>query len=108
MNSNKANGILKDILKWQKLQGMKILRELIPQLLNDEKKKIVYEMTDGSTPRRQIEKAAKVAGGTISNWWNIWYSYGILIKEGKKYKKIIPLKELGMLSKGVKEEKVKK
>jgi len=96
MTSPETDKLLKEILKWQKLQGVKLLRDLIPTVLSDEKKKIVYELTDGKTPRTDIEKIANIAGGTISNWWNSWYSYGILIKEGSRYKKIIPLNDLGI------------
>ena len=47
MNNNKTNEILKEILKWQVLQGKWLLRKLIPELLDGDNKKIVYEMTDG-------------------------------------------------------------
>lgn len=89
-----ANVILNEILKWQRLQGITILKDLIPSLLNEDKKKLVYEMTDGKNSQLIIAKKVGVAGGTISNWWNIWYSYGILTKDGTKYTKIISVKDL--------------
>jgi len=96
MNKREANEILEDILKWQRLQGIKILRELVPILLNDEKKKIVYEMTDGKNSQSEISKKVGIATGSVSNWWNLWYSNGILIKDGVKYLKIMSLKEIGI------------
>lgn len=92
MDDNNTNEILEEILKWQILQGKKILRELIPKLLDDKNKKIVYEMTDGENTIRDIEKKTNIDKSTISQWWNIWHSFGILEKEGRKYKKIISLK----------------
>lgn len=91
--------ILKELqkqTKWQRLQGIKIVREIIPTLLDDEKKKKVYELTDGENTERGIAKSVGVGIGTISRWWNLWYSYGILIKENNRYQKIISLKELGI------------
>jgi len=99
-SKDKIVELLEEVLKWQRLQGMKILREILPQLLDTEEKRIVYEMTDGKNNQSKIANEAKVATGTVSNWWNIWYSYGILTKEEEKrngrYKKIISLKDLGI------------
>lgn len=96
MDDNNTNEILKEILKWQILQGKEILRELIPKLLDNNDKKRVYEMTDGIRTSIEIKKVVGVSDSTVSNWWNIWYSFGILEKEGRKYKKIISLKDIGI------------
>lgn len=96
MDDNNTNEILKEILKWQILQGKEILRELIPKLLDNNDKKRVYEMTDGIRTSIEIKKVVGVSDATVSNWWNIWYSFGILEKEGRKYKKIISLKDIGI------------
>lgn len=87
--------VLQEILKWQKLQGIKILHELVPILLDDDEKKKIYEMTDGTKTIKDIQKHIKVSSGKVSMLWNSWYTNGILDKDGNKYKKIISLKELG-------------
>jgi len=92
---HEINRILNEILKWERFQGISKMRELIPQVLDDEKKKYVYEMTDGTNSQALISKKIGVASGTISNWWNLWFSYGILSKDGTRYSKIMSLKELG-------------
>lgn len=94
--NEKTNIILTEILKWQRLQGITLLLEKIPTLLDDKKKKQVYELTDGLNSQATISEKVGVAGGTISNWWNLWCSNGILIKEEGRYTKIISLKELGV------------
>ena len=96
MVDDRTNEILKEILKWEELQGKKLLIDLIPELLDGDEKKRVFEMTDGKNSQSAIASRIKVAGGTVSNWWNIWHSYGILIKEKNRYKKIISLKEIGI------------
>jgi len=98
-SNTEIKNLLEEILKWQRLQGIKILCEILPQLLDTEEKRIVYEMTDGKNNQSKIASEAKVATGTVSNWWNLWYSHGILTKEEKRkrrYKKIISLKDLGI------------
>jgi len=47
-------------------------------------------------PKKLVAKKAGIAEGTVSNWRNLWYSYGIFVKEKNRYKKIISLKEIGV------------
>lgn len=96
MTDQETKHILREILKWQKVQGLKTLQELLPSLLDDHKKRTVYEMTNGQNTQTDIAKKAGVAGGTVSNWWKLWYSYGILGKDKNRYTKITSLKELGI------------
>ena len=96
MNDEETKGLLRDILRWQKLQGIKILRESIPSILDSEEKKLVYEMADGKNSIKEVQAKAKIATGTIHKWWNGWLAQGILEKKGQKYQKIISLKELSI------------
>lgn len=96
MVNDETNDILRGILKWQELQGKSILRELIPSLLDGDKKKAVYELTNGKNSAAFVSKKASIATGTVSNWWNNWFAFGILTKEGTRYKHIISLKDLGL------------
>ncbi len=95
-NDEKIIEILSDILKWQRIQGIRILKEIIPTILDSEEKRLAYESTDGEKGVRDIKTIVNVGQGTISRWWNEWYSLGILERIGARYKKIISLKELGM------------
>lgn len=90
------NQLLAEILKWQKLQGLQLLKTMLPNILESTEKRTVYELTDGQAGVVDISKKAGVATGTISNWWNIWLANGVLTKEGLKYKKIISLKDMGL------------
>lgn len=88
--------LLEDIEVKEKIKKKRILKELLPILLDTDRKKIVYEMTDGKNSRRAITKALKMSSATLTEWWKQWYSYGILTREKRKYKRIISLKELGV------------
>jgi hypothetical protein len=89
--------ILEEILKWERLKGIQILRHLLLELLDTDEKKILYEMTNGENGVKEIRAKAKIAAGKISKLWNTWYANGILEKEGQKYRKIISLKEIDLL-----------
>jgi len=99
-----TNDLLKEILKWQKIQGLIAIRSLIPTLFDSKEKCMVYELSDGTFTRKQISQKAKVATGTISNWWNKWLAEGVLYREGNRYIKIISLKGLSLEDKGGKNE----
>lgn len=87
--------ILKQILKWQKLQGMKILKDLIILALDDNSKKYVYEKT-GELNRDELCKQLEMSSATLSKWWKDWFNLGIIEQDGKGYSKIISLKEIGI------------
>ena len=89
-----TNDLLKEILKWQKIQGLSTFKSLIPILLDSKEKRSVYEMSDGTLSVKQISEKTKVATGTISNWWNKWLVEGILCREGNRYIKIVSLKDM--------------
>lgn len=88
--------MLKDIVKWQRLQGIQVALELLPKILDTKEKKMVYEMADGKNGIKEVQAKVKIATGTIHKRWNNWLAHGILEKKGQKYQKIISLKELGI------------
>ena len=55
--------------------------------LNDTEKKI-YELT-GEKVQSEIVKSLKIAPNTISNTWKKLENEGLLIKDGKGYRKVI-------------------
>ena len=96
MEMNETNELLRQILKWQKLQGYQTLRILLPKLLNTDKKRQVFELTDGKMSTTEISKQVGVALGTVSNWWQSWHALGVLEKVGRQYTKPISLKDINL------------
>lgn len=94
--------LLKEILKWQKIQAKATVRPLIFSLLDSKEKRKVYELTDGSLTVKQILERAGAATGTISNWWNDWLVEGILYQEGNRYFGVIPIKGISFKKRGEK------
>ncbi|MGC1120511.1 MAG: helix-turn-helix domain-containing protein [Candidatus Methanofastidiosia archaeon] len=89
-------GLLEDIEHKEEKQKERVMKEIVPILLDTDKKRMVYEMTDGQNSRREIAENLKISSATLTKWWKLWYSYGILIVEKKKYKRIVSLRELGI------------
>jgi hypothetical protein len=94
--TEKTDLLLEEILKWERISGIQILRSIMPKLLDTEQKKIVYELTDGKMTVKQIHESSGVATGTISSWWNIWFTYGLLLKDGQRYVHVISLEDIGI------------
>ncbi len=86
--------ILEQILQWQKLSGLVVFRNMVPEVLDTDKKQVVFELTDGENSQEKVSKMADVATGTVSNWWREWHSKGFLIKKGARYQKIASIKDL--------------
>ncbi len=66
----------------------KQLSNIIENELSDPKIKILYNMT-GKYTAREIVKKTDLSLGAISKIWKKWENLGLIIKDGKKYKKII-------------------
>ena len=79
------------------LVGEKI-KQILEEELNTDKKRQVYELTDGTRSRREIANIVGVSDDTIQGWWDRWVSKGLLRKDprvGRPYK-IFSLEELGI------------
>jgi len=90
--------ILKDILKWTKFQGMQKVKQVLETNLDNDVKKIIYELSDGkSSPT--IARVAKVNAHTIRDYWKLWAPIGIVEvhpKYKRRYCKVFSLKEVGI------------
>ena len=57
--------------------------------LADPKKRQLYELTGGSLARPAISTKVGMSGGAISGHWKRWEQLGLLIKDGKSYRKVL-------------------
>jgi hypothetical protein len=64
------------------------LKETLREELSNPKAKTIYQRTGQST-RPQLEKLTKFSGGKISGLWQRWEQLGLLIKDGKSYRRLI-------------------
>lgn len=64
------------------------LSDVISHELSDKKIKQLYDLTGGYTAR-ELEKRTNYSLASISRIWQRWESLGLLIKDGKTYRKVL-------------------
>lgn len=64
------------------------LRSVVEQELSHLAARKVYDLT-GSRPIKEISQTTGMATGSISRLWSRWEQLGILIKDGKRYRKAV-------------------
>lgn len=64
------------------------LSDVVERELKDPKKRKLYEFT-GKLTVREISKKTGIAAGTISETWQEWEQLGLLIKDGRQYRKAL-------------------
>lgn len=87
MNNNQTNKLLKEILKWQRLQGMDILKKKIKEegLFSDKNQIVAYYHSDGKKSSREIAKITNIGYKTIQALWKKWI-YVKIAEPSEKYK----------------------
>ena len=78
----RTNDLLQILVKVQ-------LRAVIEAELSDPKKRMLYGLTGESLPVTKIAERVGLATGTISRTWQHWEDVGLLIKEGKSYRRAL-------------------
>ncbi|TKJ35706.1 MAG: hypothetical protein CEE38_13935 [Planctomycetes bacterium B3_Pla] len=64
------------------------LSDVINKELGDSKKKKIYELT-GKYSASEIGKKVGTSAMTVSRLWQGWENLGLLVKDGKGYRRII-------------------
>ena len=102
MNNDETKKILKDILKWQRLQGIEILKKNLKEenLFSDKKHVLAYYYSDGNRSLREIEKLSGVGFRTVQALWKKWVDRGIAEPTerygGGRCKRLFDLSEFGL------------
>lgn len=85
---------INDIKKWQRIQGLESLQRVLSQF--DEEDLIIYNEADGDTTVRDIANKVTVSRNTVSRRLSEWGEMGIVEKDGRQWKHLVPLSALGM------------
>lgn len=64
------------------------LRDALKSALVDREHKFLYENT-GLLPVKELARKTGFSTGSISRTWQAWEEAGLLIKDGKQYKKVL-------------------
>lgn len=99
MTENQGNrDVLLEILKWTKFQGIQQVKQILEANLDNDTKKLVYELSDGRSSSA-IATIAKVSRCTVRDYWKLWAPMEIIEIHPdykKRYRKIFSLKEVGI------------
>ena len=97
-NDQEIKDILKEILKWTKFEGIQKVKQVLENTLDDDTKKLIYELSDGR-PSPEIARIARVTPPTVRNYWKDWAILGITEIHPdykKRYHRVFSLKEVGI------------
>lgn len=74
--------------------------------LDDNTKKMVYELSDGERTTREIGARANISHGTVAAYWKRWALKGMVISAARsgRYKARFKLKDFGLSVVGEDEE----
>lgn len=93
--------LLKEILKWIKLAGMKEVKAVLTSELDTDQKKQVYQLSDGTKSNAEINQATGVSAGSISGDWKKWTKLAIGEKKpiagGDRFVKAFDLEDFGIV-----------
>ncbi|MFN8385381.1 MAG: hypothetical protein U0X92_03055 [Anaerolineales bacterium] len=102
MNEEKLDVVIEKLDKlifWLKFSHLEAAKEYFGKILNTDRKKVIYQLSDGRSVA-DIKKHLKIVSkSAIPDLWADWFAKGILIdsstSKGRK-KKVIDLRELGL------------
>lgn len=94
-------GVLKEILKWVKFSGAKEVRSILTSTLDDEQKRSVYQLSDGTKGIVEIGKLVGIRStATIYKMWKQWAKMGlgesVPVMGGTRFKRSFDLEDFGL------------
>jgi hypothetical protein len=94
------NDLLKEILKWMRFSGSNQVREILRSVLDNEKKKLAYFLSDGKNTTRVIAQIIGINQKQISEYWREWLIMGLgealPTSGGNRFQHSFDLKMFGM------------
>lgn len=66
-----------------------LLAPMIERELSDPKLAKLYELTGRDMPVQEIARVIRASATTISDAWQRWERLGLLVKDGRRYRKIL-------------------
>jgi DNA-binding MarR family transcriptional regulator len=95
MATNKNDNLISDELMTLKrieellaLIARAMLAERLDEIMSDKSHRALYNAT-GRIPRNQLAKRTGMSAGTISGVWKKWEQIGLIVKDGKQYRKVL-------------------
>ena len=100
MTEDANTAILKEMLKWVRIQGMSQAKDVLRDALKTDKDRLVYEYSDGERGMVEIAKLTGLGAETVRRYWARWATMGLVepisVKGGTRYKKVFSLQTFGI------------
>lgn len=98
---NEQTKLLREILKWIKISGMKEVKLILETQLSNDSKKLIYQMSDGSKGTQEIAKiVGDVSHMSVANYWKAWEKVELgesnTAMGGKRFKRSFDLEDFGI------------
>ena len=93
--------INREILKWIKFANYDKVKKILEEVLADDARKLVYQLSDGENTANGIASKTPVSNYTVANWWRSWAKIGIVDQipvqgGGSRGKKIFDLDDFNI------------
>jgi DNA-binding MarR family transcriptional regulator len=82
--------VLQRIEQWVAIIAKAQLGPILQAELADPRMAQLYRLT-GTSTQREVKAALKMSATTISDAWNRWEQLGLLVREGKEFRKVIDI-----------------
>lgn len=70
--------LLEEMVELTRFLALREARHLAKQVLDNERKRTVFSLTNGQRTTRKIAEIAKINRTTISIWWQEWHALGLV------------------------------
>ena len=91
--------LLEELVKWTRLSSKPGVKTLLLDILKDDERKMVYQLSDGRGSV-EIAKLTGVGASTIPEWWKQWNKVGISeampVRGGERAKRLFSLDDFGI------------
>ncbi|MFH1326659.1 MAG: hypothetical protein ABIH59_00850 [archaeon] len=92
--------VLKEILKWIKITGMRDVKQILESTLDNDEKKVIYHYSDGSRGILNFQDVSNLGKTSIARYWKQWSQIGIVdmvnVKGGFRAVKNFNLEDFGI------------
>ncbi len=100
-DDNEQTKVLKEILKWIKVSGIKDVKPVLEEEFKENVKKQIYQLSDGTKGTQEIAKIVNdVTYTTVFRYWKSWEKLGlgeyITIPGGKRFQRSFDLEDFGL------------
>ena len=98
--SDEQAAILREILKWVKLAGIKELKEKLASTLDSDELKRLYHFSDGTKGTIELGKLVGMSPSRVSNTWQTWLKQGlgdaVSVKGGNRFRRTFDIEDFGL------------